>query len=49
MSQERLNILAILLSIEKEMLGRKKKIEYKNLMNNFAFQKVRRIIFLIKK
>jgi len=28
---------------------KKKKIEYKNLMNNFAFQKVRRIIFLIKK
>jgi hypothetical protein len=41
MSQERLNGLAILL-IEKEML---KKLEYKNLISNFASQKVRRINF----
>jgi hypothetical protein len=37
MSQERLNGLAIL-SIENEML---KKLEYKNLISNFASQKAR--------
>jgi hypothetical protein len=37
MSQERLNRLVIL-SIEKEML---KKLEYKNLISNFASQKAR--------
>jgi hypothetical protein len=41
MSQERLNGLAIL-SIEKEML---KKLEYKNLISNFASQKARRMHF----
>jgi len=41
MSQERLNGLA-LLSIENEML---KKLEYKNLISNFASQKARRMNF----
>jgi hypothetical protein len=41
MSQERLNGLAIL-SIEKKML---ENLEYKNLISNFASQKVRRLIF----
>jgi hypothetical protein len=41
MSQERLNGLAIL-SIENEML---KKLEYKNLVSNFASQKARRMNF----
>jgi hypothetical protein len=41
MPQERLNGLAIL-SIKKEML---KKLEYKNLISNFASQKVRIINF----
>jgi hypothetical protein len=41
MSQERLNGLAIL-SIENEML---KKLEYKNLISNFASQKVRKNAF----
>jgi len=41
MSQEKLNGLAIL-SIKKEML---KKIEYKNLISNFASQKARRMNF----
>jgi hypothetical protein len=41
MSQERLNRLAIL-SIEKRML---ENFEYKNLISNFASQKVRRMIF----
>jgi hypothetical protein len=41
MSQERLNGLA-LLSIENEML---KKLEYKNLVSNFASQKARRMNF----
>jgi hypothetical protein len=41
MSQERLNGLAIL-SIEKKML---KKLEYKNLISNFIFQKARRMNF----
>jgi hypothetical protein len=41
MSQERLNRLVIL-SIEKEML---KKLEYKNLISNFASQKARRMHF----
>ena len=41
MSQERLNELAIL-SIEQDLL---ENIEYKNLINNFAAQTVRRDIF----
>jgi hypothetical protein len=41
MSQERLNGLAIL-SIEKKML---ENLEYKNLVSNFASQKVRRLNF----
>jgi hypothetical protein len=41
MSQERLNGLAIL-SIEKKML---ENLEYKNLISNFASQKVRRLNF----
>ena len=41
MSQERLSELAIL-SIEKEMLEEHK---YKNLISNFASQKVRKIDF----
>jgi len=41
MSQERLNGLTIL-SIEKEML---KKLKYKNLISNFASQKVKRMNF----
>jgi hypothetical protein len=41
MSQERLNGLVIL-SIENKML---KKLEYKNLINNFASQKTTRTIF----
>jgi hypothetical protein len=41
MSQERLNGLAIL-SIEKEML---KKLKYKNLISNFASQKIKNIHF----
>ena len=41
MSQERLSGLAIL-SIEKEML---EKLEYKNLISQFASQKVRKIDF----
>ena len=45
MSQERLSGLAIL-SIEKEMLA---KLEYKNLISNFASQKARKINFNWKK
>ena len=45
MSEERLNGLAIL-SIEKEMLA---KLECKNLISNFASQKVRKINFNWKK
>ena len=41
MSQERLSGLAIL-SIEKDMLA---KLEYKNLISNFASQKARKIDF----
>ena len=41
MSQKRLNGLAIL-SIEKEML---EELEYKNLISQFASQKVRKIDF----
>ena len=41
MSQEKLSGLAIL-SIEKEML---EKLKYKNLISNFASQKVRKIDF----
>ena len=41
MSQEKLSGLAIL-SIEKEML---EKLKYKNLISNFASQKVRKIYF----
>jgi hypothetical protein len=41
MSQERLNGLAIL-SIEKKML---KKLKYKNLISNFASQKIKNIHF----
>ena len=41
MSQERLSELAILL-IEKQML---EKLEYKNLISQFASQKVRKIDF----
>jgi hypothetical protein len=41
MSQERLNVLVIL-SIKKEM---SKKLEYKNLISNFASQKARRMNF----
>ena len=41
MSQERLSRLAIL-SIEKEML---EELKYKNLISNFASQKVRKIDF----
>jgi hypothetical protein len=42
MSQERLNGLIFILSIEKQML---KKLEYKNLISNFASQKARRMNF----
>ena len=45
MSQERLSGLAIL-SIEKEILG---ELKYKNLTNNFASQKLRKIDFKYKK
>ena len=41
MSQERLSGLVIL-SIEKEML---EELEYKNLISQFAYQKVRKINF----
>ena len=41
MSQEKLSGLAVL-SIEKEML---KALKYKNLISNFASQKVRKIDF----
>jgi hypothetical protein len=41
MSQKRLNELAILL-IEKKIL---ENLKYKNLISNFASQKVRRLIF----
>ena len=41
MSQERLNILAIL-SIEKDLL---ENIEYKSLINNFVVEIVCRVIF----
>ena len=41
MSQERLNGLTML-SIEKNILA---KLEYKNLINNFASHKVRKIDF----
>jgi hypothetical protein len=41
MSQKRLNELAIL-SIEKKIL---ENLKYKNLINNFASQKARRLIF----
>jgi hypothetical protein len=42
MSQERLNDGLAILSLEKEML---RKLEYKNLINNFASQKTRRMHF----
>ena len=41
MSQERLNGLAII-SIEKDLVS---KLEYKNLINDFASQKVRKVNF----
>ena len=41
MSQEKLNGLAIL-SIENKML---EELEYKNLINQFAYQKTRKIYF----
>ena len=44
MSQERLSGLAIL-SIEKKMLA---ELEYKNLISNFASQKVRKINLIEK-